>query len=53
MKSNSYTIMKNKLLYAEDIPYEESCIFANKVMSDKLVGIEILHEDFEILYEDH
>ena len=53
MKSNIYIIINNKLLYAEDIPYEESCIFANKVMSDKLVGIEILHEDFEILYEDH
>ena len=53
IKSSIYTIMHNKLLYAEDIPYEESCIFANKVMSDKLVGIEILHEDFEILYEDH
>ena len=28
MKSNIYIIINNKLLYAEDIPYEESCIFA-------------------------
>lgn len=51
MKSNIYTmssiymIMNNKLLYAEDIPYEESYIYANDVIYDKLVGIEILHED--------
>ena len=45
MKSNIYTIMNNKLLYAEDIPYEESYIYANNVISDKLIGIEILHED--------
>ena len=45
MKSSIYTIINNKLLYAEDIPYEESCIYANNVISDKLVGIEILHED--------
>ena len=53
IKSSIYTIMNNKLLYAEDISYEESYIYANNVISDKLVGIEILHEDFEILYEDH
>ena len=53
IKSSIYTIINNKLLYAEDIPYEKSCIYANNVISDKLVGIEILHEDFEIIYEDH
>ena len=43
MKSNIYTIMNNKLLYAEDIPYEESYKYANEVISDKLVGIEIVN----------
>lgn len=41
MKSNLYTIINNKLLYAEDIPYEESYKYANEVISDKLIGIEI------------
>ena len=40
MKSNIYIIINNKLLYAEDIPYEESYKYANEVISDKLVGKE-------------
>lgn len=43
IKSSIYTIMHNKLLYAEDIPYEESYKYANEVISDKLVGIEIVN----------
>ena len=43
MKSNIYIIINNKLLYAEDIPYEESYKYANEVISDKLVGIEIVN----------
>ena len=43
IKSSIYTIMHNKLLYAEDIPYEESYKYANEVISDKLIGIEIVN----------
>ena len=43
MKSNIYIIINNKLLYAEDIPYEESYKYANEVISDNLIGIEIVN----------
>ena len=44
MKSNLYTIINNKLLYAEDIPYEESYKYANEVISHKSVGIELVNQ---------
>ena len=43
-KSCTYTIINNKLLFADDIPYVLSCLFLNQLYDEDLIGIETIDE---------
>ncbi len=43
-KSYTYTIINNKLLFAEDIPYALSCLFLNDFYNENLIGIETIDD---------
>lgn len=44
VKSHTYMIFNNKLLYADDIPYTPSCLFLNQLYDEDLIGIETIDE---------
>ena len=43
-KSCTYTIINNKLLFADDIPYTPSCLLLNEFYNENLIGIEIVDD---------
>lgn len=43
-KSCTYTIINNKLLFADDIPYVLSCLFLNQLYDENLIGVETIDE---------